>query len=466
MKLAQPTTSTAVVGSSTPRLRRPKLHGLGTATPLHRMSQAESLQMFTDIVCEDERQARLARVLYKKTEVDNRHTCVPHQVAYNWCQPVDGLASGPRTNLAVPPEVIPQVTGGSSHGPTTLERMRLYADFASDLAVQASQRALASAAMAAGEITHLVTVSCTGFDAPGVDIELIQQLGLPRSTQRINVGFMGCHGAINGLRAALGIATADPHAKVLVCCVELCSLHYRFKWDSEGIVGNALFADGAAAVVLSQAELRGLLEDDSYTNDLRTNDSSISHSPAEESPVDELPAEESTGFEATSYGSAADGASFGDWQLLDTGSLVIADSKQAMSWRVGDHGFEMLLTSEVGDRIEEGLADWLNGWLATHDLALDDIDYWGVHPGGPRILSAVQNSLQLDDAALSTSRHVLQHNGNMSSPTVLFILNEFLSQYAAERRLGGESERRKHCILLAFGPGLVAEIALLSTTPR
>ncbi len=451
MKLAQPTTSAAVVGTSTPRLRRPKLHGLGTATPVHRMSQAESLQMFTDIVCEDERQSRLARVLYKKTEVDNRHTCVPHQVAYNWCQPVDGLASGPRTNLAVPPEVIPQVTGGSSHGPTTLERMRLYADFASDLAVQASQRALASAAMAAGEITHLVTVSCTGFDAPGVDIELIQQLGLPRSTQRINVGFMGCHGAINGLRAALGIATADPHARVLVCCVELCSLHYRFKWDSEGIVGNALFADGAAAVVLSQVEPAGASVDDSCASDYTAGGTTAGGT---------------TVGAASSFGSAAEGVSLGDWELFDTGSLVIADSKQAMSWRVGDHGFEMLLTSEVGDKIEEGLADWLNGWLATHDLALDDIDYWAVHPGGPRILSAVQNSLQLDDAALSTSRHVLQHNGNMSSPTVLFILNEFLSQYAADCRLGGESEQRRHCILLAFGPGLVAEIALLSTMPR
>ncbi len=419
MKLALHKSTSSPTGAASASIRLPTLLGLGTATPEHRMSQAESLKMFTDIVCEDERQARMARVLYKKSEVENRHTCVPHQVAYNWCQPATVDSDAPRNNLTQAPAVIPQVTGGSSHGPTTLERMRLYAEFASDLALKACQRALDSAAMEPSEITHLVTVSCTGFDAPGVDIELIYQLGLPPSTQRINVGFMGCHGAINGLRAALGIAGADANARVLVCCVELCSLHYRFKWDSEGIVGNALFADGAAAVVISQA---------TTTNEIGSESSSL-----------------------------------GSWELVDTGSLVLADSKQAMSWRVGDHGFEMLLTSEVGDKIEAGLTQWLNDWLAIRELTLKDVNYWGVHPGGPRILSAVQNSLELSNDALSTSRNILQLNGNMSSPTVLFILNEFLQQYAVDRSLGCDLENPRHCVLLAFGPGLVAEIAMFRT---
>jgi predicted naringenin-chalcone synthase len=384
--------------------------GLGTATPAHRMSQGEALAMFTDIVCADKRQARLARALFKKSDVQNRHTVVPHQVAYNWCQPVTGESDVTSdADLAIPSASIPKVESGTSPGPTTRERMELYSRFASDLAVESASAALAQSGIAGHEITHLITVSCTGFDAPGVDIELIQRLGLPNSTQRINVGFMGCHGAINGMRAALGFTGTSPAARVLLCAVELCSLHYRFTWDGEGVIGNALFADGSASLVLAQ-----------------------------ESTVSQV-------------------AELAGWQLVDTGSVVITDSQETMSWRVGDHGFEMRLTSEVGDKIEQHLAGWLCSWLEKHDLTLDDIDYWGVHPGGPRILSAVQNSLDLDDQALGTSRSVLAQNGNMSSPTVLFILEQFLAQQS-----GTATKRPTHCILLGFGPGLVAEIALLT----
>jgi predicted naringenin-chalcone synthase len=130
-----------------------------------------------------------------------------------------------------------------------------------------------------------------------------------------------------------------------------------------------------------------------------------------------------------------------------------------MSWKVGDHGFEMKLTSEVGEAIENALSGWLTSWLAAYDLNMGDIDFWGVHPGGPKILSAVQSSLKLDERHLQTSRSVLRHYGNMSSPTVLFILNEFMSQHAEMPKA-----RPANCVLLAFGPGLVAEIALIQAT--
>ena len=379
--------------------------------------------MFSDIVCSDSKQRRLARVLFRKSEVENRHTCVPHQVAYNWCQPTDDETEAER-DLTSPPADIPSVAGGKSFGPSTHERMQLYAQFASDLAIEASERALENANCPADTITHLVTVSCTGFDAPGVDIELIQRLGLSGSTQRINVGFMGCHGAINGMRAALGIVKADPNARVLMCAVELCSLHYRFQWDSEGIIGNALFADGSASLVLGQHLPK--------TQPL--------HSSTQPPEADETVT---------------------PWKLLDTGSLVIPESKQAMSWSVGDHGFEMLLTSEVGERIEQGLAQWLTEWLSQHGVAISEVDFWGVHPGGPRIVSAVQSSLGLSNDSLVTSRSVLQRYGNMSSPTVLFILNEFQKQVALQPV--AERKPRRCCVLLAFGPGLVAEVALLAT---
>lgn len=419
-----------------------RILGLGTANPQHRMSQDEALAMFADIVCEDEKQKRLARVLFRKSEVKNRHTVVPHKVAYNWCQATEPLqatasvgsatanAFGPEDHnlirsaedLAIPSESMPMVEGGQSQGPTTHERMLLYQRFASSLAIDAAQRALEAADCTADSITHLVTVTCTGFDAPGVDIELINRLGLPSTTQRINVGFMGCHGAINGLRTAQAVAESNPQARVLLVAVELCSLHYRFQWNSEGIVGNALFADGAASVVVESTSAR-------------------------------VPAQ----------------SALGAWQVLATGSLVLPDSKEAMSWRVGDHGFEMMLTSEVGDRIEAGLGDWLDAWLDQQRLGREDIALWGVHPGGPRILSAVQSSLALPADALAVSRYVLENYGNMSSPTVLFILQEFMRRKKTEGRgiASGEEnepvESPQHCLLLAFGPGLVAELALIRT---
>jgi alkylresorcinol/alkylpyrone synthase len=307
----------------------------------------------------------------------------------------------------LPSEVTPTVVPGKSRGPTTRERMELYSRFASDLACESSQRALRQSGIDPQQITHLVVVTCTGFDAPGVDIELIERLGLPNTTQRIQVGFMGCHGAINGMRAGLAICESDPKARVLLCAVELCSLHYRFTWDSEGIIGNALFADGSAAMVLGNAP-------QTHTGDTAA-----------------------------------------PWQIVDTGSVVIADSKQTMSWSIGDNGFDMRLTSDVGDKIEQQLAAWLTVWLASHGLDVGDIDYWGVHPGGPRIVSAVKNSMQLSDEDLATSRSVLQRHGNMSSPTVLFILQEFQKRHA--------SVAGRNCVLLGFGPGLVAEIALLKT---
>lgn len=380
------------------------------------MTQQEATQLFSDIVCEDERQRRLAKMLFRKAAVETRYTVVPHKVAYNWCQDVSGIdpPSEP-SDRAVPSQITPQVVPGQSRGPSTRERMELFARFASDLAVRSSEQALSQSGLLAQQITHLVVVTCTGFDAPGVDIELIERLGLPRTTQRVQVGFMGCHAAINGLRTGLAIAAADPQARVLLCAVELCSLHYRYTWDTEGIIGNALFADGSGAVVLGQTDTEP-------------------HSTTDQSPPTNC-----------------------SWHLHDTGSVVISDSRQAMSWSIGNHGFDMRLTSDVGDKIEAELAVWLSDWLGRHELSFADIDFWGVHPGGPRILDAVQNSVKLPPAALATSRSILQRHGNMSSPTVLFILNEF-----RQARIDNANTQRQHCILLGFGPGLVAEIALLS----
>lgn len=438
---AESATPTSTLGADRARV---EIMGLGTSLPKHEMLQDDALAMFSEIVCEDERQRRLAKMLFKKTGIVRRHTVVPYQVAYNWCGD-RADESDKRRDLAIPSTIKPSVTPGASPGPTTGERMALYARFASPLACRSAELALAASGVERRAITHLVTVTCTGFDAPGVDLELIHQLGMSPTVQRINVGFMGCHGAINGLRAALAIARSDSEARVLLCAVELCSLHFRFQWDPEGVIGNALFADGSASVVLGQV-----------AEPARTGPQATpANAPG---PVVELASESES---ESGIRSAASDA----WQVVETGSMVIPESREAMSWGVGNFGFDMKLTSEVGEKINAHLRSWLTQWLAAYDLTLADIDHWGVHPGGPKILDAVDGSLDLPVDALSTSRHVLKQHGNMSSPTVLFILDAFTRQLASVKRRSSDDVSNgvggQHCLLLAFGPGLVAEVALL-----
>jgi predicted naringenin-chalcone synthase len=203
--------------------------GIATAVPEHVMTQDEALAMSAQLICRNERDTRLLRTMFRQAGIEKRHTCVPHRTAYDWA----GNCNTP----------------SASAGRSTGERMQLYATHAGPLARQAAAESLRVAGVASHDITHLITVSCTGFDAPGIDVELVEQLDLPKTTERLHIGYMGCHGALNGLRAARGLVAAEPTAKLLLCAVELCSLHYRLRWDDERIRGNALFADGAAALV-------------------------------------------------------------------------------------------------------------------------------------------------------------------------------------------------------------------------
>jgi predicted naringenin-chalcone synthase len=258
--------------------------------------------------------------------------------------------------------------------------------------------ALAQARLNAGEITHLITVSCTGMKAPGVDYELIQKLGLAPTVQRTHIGFMGCHGAINGLRVARAFADSEPEARVLLCAVELCVLHYFYGWDPQKIIANAIFADGAAAVAGAPDWL----------------------------------------------------APAGSWRVTATGSCLIPNSREAMSWTIGDHGFEMTLSKRVPGLIHEHLRPWLESWLARRGLSREAIGSWAIHPGGPRILDATAEALGLGEEQIAASRAVFAAHGNMSSPTVLFIIEHLRARQAP-----------LPCVALAFGPGLIAEGALI-----
>jgi predicted naringenin-chalcone synthase len=361
--------------------------GLGTAVPPAAVGSEDATGIARSLCPRTPEQASWLPGIYEQSGVRRRHMALGGGV-------VRDILDGTRHSGSI---FLPTGEPGD-RGPSTARRVRFYAEHAPSLAIRAAHAALEAASMPAASATHLVTVSCTGFRAPGVDWALVRALGLPPTVERTHVGFMGCHGAINALRVAAAFAGADEAARVLVCAVELCSVHYHYGWDPQKVVANALFADGAAAVA----------------------------------------------------GCAASAAATGAWRVAATGSCLLPDSATAMTWTVGEHGFEMTLSKEVPRLIATHLRPWLEGWLARHGLAVADVGCWAVHPGGPAVLDAVEAALGLSETALAASREVLAEFGNMSSPTVLFIL---------ERLRAGRAS--PPCVALAFGPGVAAEAALL-----
>jgi predicted naringenin-chalcone synthase len=359
--------------------------GMGTAVPAHQVAQQAGATIAARLINADPDQTAVLAELHHQTQINSRYMVFGPDIVRDilegtnstgsvWCRP-----------------------GPSGLGPDTAERMARYVEQALPLATEASEGALDEAGVTASAITHLVTVSCTGFAAPGFDLGLIGTLGLSPTVERTHVGFMGCHGALNGLRVARAYTAADPEARVLLCAAELCSIHYHYAWNPKRLVGNALFADGAATIV-------GV--------------------PPQAGP---------------------DSA----WQASANGSCLFPGSEHAMTWTIGNHGFDMTLSAKVPGLIADHLRPWFEPWLRGHGLAIGDVASWAIHPGGPRIISAVESALHVDRSQTWASREVLAQFGNMSSPTVLFIL----------KRLR-DADAPRPCVAIGFGPGLVAEAAL------
>lgn len=361
-----------------------KIAGIGTAVPEFSISQSDAAEVSKSFCRVSDQKLRLIPALYRRAGVSKRHSV---------------LFGAPEGDPLDRQSFYSRATDESDRGPTTLERMRVYEREAPRLAVRAARRAIAESNADPASFTHAITVSCTGFHAPGIDAALIDELGLPRTVERTHIGFMGCHGALNGMRVASSFLAAQPQACVLVCAVELCTLHHFYGWDAEKIVANSLFADGAAAVVgVGESTMNG-----------------------------------ATG-----------------WVVEGSGTLLMPDSEDAMTWKIGDHGFQMTLSARVPDLIRRNVGDWLSAWLADHGLTIDGIGTWAVHPGGPRILTAFGEALGLHNGAMDVSRQVLAEFGNMSSPTLLFIMERL-------RR----SRARLPCVAVGFGPGMVIETLLV-----
>ena len=400
--------------------------GIGTAVPPHAIAQHDALAQMADFCAADADQRRAMSRVYQHAGVQSRHSVV-----------LQSPTNGEPARQSFYPSRIADESSGAEGGPTTEVRMRAYEASAAPLAIEACRKAMGDARAHAREITHIVTVSCSGFSAPGVDLALIASLGLGATVERTHVGFMGCHGALNGLRVARALVEADAAACVLLCAVELCTLHLQGGFTMQRAVSNALFADGAAAVVVRGAS-NGEAREHRAGGDA-----------GRKVPLCErtLNGDSAAALDSAAVESAVGGRRL---ELAATGACVIPDSVDAMTWRIGDRGFEMTLSPRVPDYICAHLPAWLHGWLGQQGLGRDDVAGWAVHPGGPRILSAFCDAMALPRDVVALSEQVLAQFGNMSSPTILFILERLWANMA-----------RGPIVALGFGPGLAVEATLL-----
>lgn len=380
------------------------VRSIATQTPPYSINQEDALHIAKLRNQPRDSQEFWMRAIYNKSGVQERYSVLLEQSSSHLTSPEQRQS------------FYNDKTAPHDLGPTTGQRMQRYNQHAPKLAVQVCETALNEASITASEITHLITVSCTGFAAPGFDIHIIQQLAMRNDVARTHIGFMGCHGAMNALRVADHIVRANPLAKVLICAVELCSLHYQYDFQPDQIIANALFADGAAAVCLTA----------------------------------DLPSDASNNINGSLTANFPVNHASSTLKLLGNGSHLFPNTLEAMTWQVRDHGFAMSLSPHVPELIESQLKPWFETWLSTFGLTVADIEHWAIHPGGPRILDAVLNSLSLAQEKAETSREVLRCFGNMSSPTSFFVLHA----------LQGQRPQGK-CVMLGFGPGLAVETALL-----
>ncbi|MDI1351894.1 MAG: type III polyketide synthase [bacterium] len=356
---------------------------IGTANPQYQRHQDELCELASSLANLSKAQHRVLRSVYRATGINKRYS-----VLSDFCKKPGEFTFFPNDMNA--------------DFPSTARRMDVYKANALNLAVDAIKDCFNQLdQFNKQEITHLITVSCTGMYAPGIDIEIVQHMQLNPTTQRTAINFMGCYGAFNGIKVADAICKADSNAKVLLVCVELCSIHFQKTSDLANLISNAIFSDGAGALVIEANPQRQR------------------------------------------------------WLSLESFfCTLLPQSKQEMAWHIGDQGFDMILSAYVPELIKTGIKDFTQQLLSKTQMSLSDIHYFAIHPGGQKILEAAEDSLEISKEDNRFSYEVMREYGNMSSATVLFVLKAIFLSIEA-------TDKGKSIFSCAFGPGLTLESMLL-----
>jgi predicted naringenin-chalcone synthase len=372
---------------------RVALLSLGIAVPPYPVVQKNLARWMAEALQEQPALARWLARLYDTSGIETRYSCLPDEQ-----YPPSESRFAPNRTLA--------------DAPTTSERMAIYEREAVTVGTAAARQALedycdphtADISNVAASVTHLIVVSCTGFFAPGLDQAIARQLQLRPTVERTLIGFMGCAAAFNALRMAAQIVRAQPSARVLIVCVELCSLHIQPGYDRVNLVVASLFADGAAACLVGAPSTR---QKDRF-------------------------------------------------EILNFHSSIRPDSQSDMVWQIGNHGFTLRLSPQIPERLGEFAPEVLQRLVGKQS----HLDFWAIHPGGRGIVDRLGEIFALAPEQLAPSRTVLRNYGNMSSPTILFVLREWRDHLRQQR-----SVDTKEGVAMAFGPGLVTEMAHLMYIP-
>lgn len=361
-----------------------KIISIGTALPAFSHAQEDILPFIHQIYTLNEGGRRKLNYLTHQTGIRTRYSVIP-----DYSLPAQEWKFYPHSESLEP-------------FPSLEQRMQWYDRYAAALSVDAIRSCLAGKCNAR-EITHLLTVSCTGMSAPGLDLQVAELMGFSPTIFRTSINFMGCYAAIHALKLADAICLSSPESKVLIVCTELCTLHFQKAPTMDNIMSSLLFADGSAAALVT--------------------------------------------------GNAYSGKG---WRIEGFHSRIIPKGKKDMAWELSSTGFQMTLSGYVPDLIEEDFAGLVKEALDRHQLRKEDIRHWCIHPGGRKILESIHKSVELADEQLAPSYAVLAEYGNMSSPTVLFVLQKIMkmADYSQKERTFGA----------AFGPGLTVETFLVSNS--
>lgn len=363
------------------------IQNIATAVPEHFYKQDFLRERMKEYLSEDKATRRIIHSIYSRSGIDKRHSVI------------NDFRSNGNARFYFQQD-------GSLSSPSTGKRNELYAEYAKPLYVEVARKLVTqNKKVSTDDITHVITVSCTGFFAPEPAYEIVKQLGLSPATQRYHLGFMGCFAAFPALKMARSFCEAQPDAKVMVVCLELCSLHFQDSEQTDNLISGSVFADGAAGTIVSS--------DRPIQNSYRLD-----------------------GFATT----------------------IAEQSENDMAWTIGDTGFDMVLSTYVPDIIEANLLDSLQPLLNAYKKEIPEINHWAIHPGGRSILDKIESTLSLEHGHLEASRKVLAEYGNMSSATILFVLQELLKKENKNGNDGGEETT----LAMAFGPGLTIESCLLT----
>jgi predicted naringenin-chalcone synthase len=355
-----------------------KIISIATGVPAYKHTQQELFAFADKIYSKQDTDSRKLKFLYNHSGIDTRYSVLPD---FN-------VANKERVFFSAQEDLQPV--------PSITKRMDVYNNNAASLSIKTINECIAGK-INANEITHLITVSCTGMSAPGLDLQIMEQMQLPKNTIRTSVNFMGCYAAIHAMKIADSFCNNDKSAKVIIVCTEFCTLHFQTDATIDNLTSSLLFADGCAALLMQHNDAgKGLLLENFYSD-------------------------------------------------------VNFTGKDDMSWSLSTTGFLMTLSGYVPDLIKADFENLVTRALQQTNRKIENVTNWAIHPGGKKILDTIQQQMKLNEDALEHSYDVLKNYGNMSSPTVLFVLQKIMNSII--------QNNKENAVVLgaAFGPGLTME---------